>query len=268
MDSADAIIAPLSGDCSVAMSSSSALPGSTPGHLILPTGSVDTLVGVSVTLDNTSVVDQAISATGLVDCNTQQPVTLTTSVAANASGTLDACALVSCAGPPPTVTAVGSAVATGDYTCVNDDTGVPVTITRTCAGEVSCVAPFADLSINKAVVSGQAKPGQLLIYTIGVMNAGPLTAKDVVVNDPVPQGTTFYAASPAPSSAPPKGAAGTVVWSEGDLANGGGDLLTVAVMVGARGNTQIVNTATVTSSTPDSNLANNTATITTRRRAR
>jgi uncharacterized repeat protein (TIGR01451 family) len=123
----------------------------------------------------------------------------------------------------------------------------------------------SDMAISKAVVSGLGKPGQLLIYTITATNNGPGEANSVIVNDAVPQGTTFYSALPAPVSAPPVGAGGTVIWNLGSLNSGASATLTLKVKVSARGKDKIVNTATVTSSTPDPNLANNTATITTKR---
>lgn len=127
------------------------------------------------------------------------------------------------------------------------------------------VQGVADLSISKAVVSGQAKPGQVLIYTIVVKNVGPNAATDVVVTDAVPQGTTFASASPTPSSAPPVGAGGTVTWSVGNLTTGASVTLTLKVNVSTKGNSLIENTATVTSSSFDPNAANNRVTVTSKR---
>ncbi len=123
----------------------------------------------------------------------------------------------------------------------------------------------ADVAISKAVVSGQAKPGQILIYTMVVTNRGPGEASSVVVTDPVPQGTTFYSASPAASSAPAVGAGGTVVWSLGKLNSGASATLTLKVKVSLKGNNLIVNTATVSAATPDPNAADNSATVTSKR---
>ena len=58
--------------------------------------------------------------------------------------------------------------------------------------------------------------GQVLIYTTIVTNIGPNQATGVVVNDAVPEGTTFASASPTPLSAPTVGAGGTVVWNVGN----------------------------------------------------
>lgn len=149
-------------------------------------------------------------------------------------------------------------------------TSVTLTVTDSDGAASSCTAtvtvlPSADLAISKAVVSGQAKPGQVLIYTIIVTNSGPNAATGVVVNDAVPQGTTFASASPAPSSAPPVGAGGTVVWSPGSMSSGATATFTLKVKVSLKGNALIVNTATVTSSSSDPNPANNSATVTSKR---
>ena len=135
---------------------------------------------------------------------------------------------------------------------------------ETCTADVTVIG-VADLAISKAVVSGQAKPGQTLIYTMTVKNLGPNPASEVVVNDAVPQGTTFYTASPAPYSAPPVGAGGTVVWHVGSLGSGSSVTLTLNVKVSVKGNNLVVNTASVSGSSYDPNAANNSATITSKR---
>jgi uncharacterized repeat protein (TIGR01451 family) len=126
--------------------------------------------------------------------------------------------------------------------------------------------PRADLLISNALVSGTAQPGKTLVYTLIVNNSGPNTATSVVVNDPVPQGTTFYSASPTPSSAPLVNAVGTVTWNLGSLVSGATTSLTLQVKVDKKGGASVVNTATVSSSTSDQNLANNSATVTTKRK--
>ncbi|MBI3447306.1 MAG: DUF11 domain-containing protein [Acidobacteria bacterium] len=149
-------------------------------------------------------------------------------------------------------------------------TSVTLTVTDSHGESSECsatvtVTGVADLSISKAVVSGQAKPGQILTYTLVVNNLGPNAATGVVVTDPVPQGTTFGNASPAPSSAPPAGAGGTVTWSVGDVASGASVTLTLTVKISLKGNALIVNTATVGSGSFDPALANNTVTVTSKR---
>jgi uncharacterized repeat protein (TIGR01451 family) len=150
----------------------------------------------------------------------------------------------------------------------------PITVTATdeAGNSASCNTTFtvqgADLLISEAADKGTVKPGQTITYTITVNNLGPGTAKNVVVNDPVPQGTVFLSATNKAGikiTAPPVGSAGTVTWYLGDLAAQGTSTSKLVVTVQVRGNGSIVNTATVSSDTCDPNLANNTATVTTRR---
>ncbi|RDY26564.1 DUF11 domain-containing protein [Romboutsia weinsteinii] len=122
------------------------------------------------------------------------------------------------------------------------------------------VSPIADLAVVKTAVPNSAVPGALLLYQIEVINLGPSSAENVVLSDNVPAtilnpvfsvdgGVTF---NPWPGS-----------FNIGTLA--AGDSLTIliqgTVSLDAVGN--IVNTATVTSSTPDPDLSNNVSTITT-----
>jgi uncharacterized repeat protein (TIGR01451 family) len=126
----------------------------------------------------------------------------------------------------------------------------------------------ANLAISMSVVSSQGKAGQSLVYTITVTNAGPSAGSGVVVTDPLPQGTTFSSATPAPFSAPPVGAAGTVLWNIGTLASGSSVTCALTVQVSTKGNTLIANTASVTASSSDLYPANNTVTVTSKRNAK
>ncbi|MFA6575460.1 MAG: HYR domain-containing protein [Nocardioides sp.] len=54
------------------------------------------------------------------------------------------------------------------------------------------VAPVtAGLSLEKSVDVAQARPGDLVTYTLQVHNTGPGVARDVIVTDPVPPGTSL-----------------------------------------------------------------------------
>jgi uncharacterized repeat protein (TIGR01451 family) len=110
----------------------------------------------------------------------------------------------------------------------------------------------ADVRITK---TGPANVtlGSNAVYTITVTNAGPATAEDVTVNDPVPADLTFISNS---------GACVTVFpCALGPLAAGQQRVITTTLNVtnGYAGPDPIRNVATVTSTTPDPNLTNNTA---------
>ena len=132
--------------------------------------------------------------------------------------------------------------------------------------------PPADLSISKSAAK-TAQSGKQLTYTINVTNNGPNPASAVVVNDVLPTGTGFVSVSaPGATSCttPPTAplSTGTVSCSYSSLpaapAPGSSFTLVVKVKITAKGNTQLNNTATVTSATFDPNLANNSATATTK----
>jgi len=116
------------------------------------------------------------------------------------------------------------------------------------------VVSNADVAIAKSVTPTTTPPGKNVTYTLLVTNNGPSTAKDVKVADPLPAGMTFVSVTPASC-----GLDGTVVrCSLGDLAKG--QSVTITVVSGiplSLANKTKTNEATVSSTTPDSDLTNN-----------
>ncbi|GAA1577198.1 hypothetical protein GCM10009804_37250 [Kribbella hippodromi] len=114
----------------------------------------------------------------------------------------------------------------------------------------------ADLSVVKSSDPSGVTPGSAFDYTIVVTNAGPSTARAVVVTDTVPVGLTVTSAS--------KGCVvdGRTVRCElGDLPIGQVVVqLNVRLHSGYDG-ASLTNNATATSSTPDPNTGNNTDTV-------
>ncbi len=97
-------------------------------------------------------------------------------------------------------------------------------------------------------------PGSVLTFQLTVTNKGSVPVTNVVVNDPLPGGTTFLTCTPSQGScsSPPIGTSGTVTANLGSIAAPGVALvtITVTVPVSAAGST-FVNTAVVTSSPQD-----------------
>jgi uncharacterized repeat protein (TIGR01451 family) len=155
----------------------------------------------------------------------------------------------------PTVTLTASATPTtsGTPTLTATPSRTP-TVTPTPGGGNSC-----DLSIGKTSSPNPVAPGQTLVYTLTVANAGPAAADGVTVTDPLPAGTTFVSCtvSQGTCAGPAPGTNGTVVASLGTIPNGGGAAITIQTTVTAPAGS-IRNTATVTSTTPDDNPDNNT----------
>jgi len=111
-----------------------------------------------------------------------------------------------------------------------------------------------DLSITKTGPTS-AGPGQNVVYTLTITNNGAAQADNVLVQDPTPTGLTFVSTSGA--------CATTFPCALGAIPPGQGRTISAIfnVPAGYVGPNPIVNTATVSSSTADSNAANNTATV-------
>lgn len=105
------------------------------------------------------------------------------------------------------------------------------------------------------------QPGQSLVYDILIANAGPADALAVTVTDPLPPGTGFVScvASQGTCGGPPLGAGGTVTAVLGTIPAGAGATMTITVTVAQPSGT-IRNTATVDTTTPDTNPDNDSST--------
>ena len=117
------------------------------------------------------------------------------------------------------------------------------------------VEDSADLSLVKHGPP-TALAGNKVSYTLTVSNAGPSAAKKVAVRDPLPAGETFVSASPSQGSC---GARAVITCQLGELGAGARATIVLIVLVqsGTAGST-LTNNATVSATTPDANLGNNT----------
>ena len=101
-----------------------------------------------------------------------------------------------------------------------------------------------DLQVTKTDGEASAQPGQTLIYTLTISNAGNQGATGVTLTDTLPANTTFVSASDGGVFA-----AGVVTWDIGSLAAGATVTRLVTVRVDTAvpaGVTSITNTATAT----------------------
>ena len=124
----------------------------------------------------------------------------------------------------------------------------------------------ADLSVTNVAAPATAVSGQPVTYTVTVANAGPSNAANVSLGNPIPANTAFASlTSPAGWSCttPAVGATGTVNCTTASLAPSTAVFtLVVDVFPGTTAAT-ISSTATVSSSTSDPNVGNESATATT-----
>lgn len=133
-------------------------------------------------------------------------------------------------------------------------------------GVSTTVDADADLSITKTDSPDPVLAGNELTYTVRVANDGPSTAQAVVITDDLPEGTTFVGGQDG------NGATvcslvqtGDVVCALGTISPGTSKTVYVTVKVAASvpHGAELTNTATVSSSTPDSDATDNATTAVT-----
>jgi uncharacterized repeat protein (TIGR01451 family) len=125
----------------------------------------------------------------------------------------------------------------------------------------------ADLEVAKVDTPDPVNVGANLTYTITVVNNGPVAAAAASLSDTLPAGTTFVSLS-APNdwmcTPPAVGSGGTVNCLNNSFALGSAVFtLVVKVDSSVSAGTVLTNTATASSTTPDTNLNNNGGTATT-----
>ncbi len=143
----------------------------------------------------------------------------------------------------------------------------PANNTATVTTTVSSASVGADLSIFKTSSANPITSGDVLTYTLKVGNGGPDPAIGVIVNDPLPGGTTFNSSgcsvTQGSCSGPAPGTNGTVTANLGTIPSGGSATVFITVTVTAAPGSVLTNTAVVSSATTDPNPANNQASNTT-----
>ncbi len=133
--------------------------------------------------------------------------------------------------------------------CMKDDTDACDLANIT----VEVVQLKADIEITKAASKEEIKPGETFTYTITVKNNGPGAAETVKVRDELPSSLTFVEADPS------VGTWNTPFWTIGTLESGVTKTLTLSVTAKSSAAGNIVNTATVSTTTLESNYQNNTS---------
>jgi uncharacterized repeat protein (TIGR01451 family) len=200
----------------------------------------------------------------------------TDSTAAGANGTITAKATTLVAGSgPQAFTLVLHTPSNMVTNLVNTATVTsPTEPAAPSATDTDTPNPLANLTISKDDNSATYTAGTDVSYTITVANSGPSDARNVVMSDPLPAGTTLVSVS-VPSGwsrtdSTAVGANGTITAAASTLVAGSGPQIFTLVLHTASGLTgNLVNTATVSSptdpSTPgatDSDTANPLANLT------
>ncbi len=117
-------------------------------------------------------------------------------------------------------------------------------------------ASSADMSIVKTATQNPVTQGTLLTYVLTVTNNGPATATLVTVQDALPSSITYLSSTSSLGTCSEAG--GTVTCQLGTMASGATATVTILTVPQQAG--MISNTATVSASQTDPNLANNSST--------
>ncbi|WP_217602921.1 gliding motility-associated C-terminal domain-containing protein [Chitinophaga sp. GbtcB8] len=138
---------------------------------------------------------------------------------------------------------------------VTSTTPDPVPACTGCTTPPLSAAPKADLVTVKSTSATDYVPGQSVTYTITVTNNGPSDAADVNIIDNAPAGTTISSWTAAVTTGtvtlPTTSGTGDLNETIATLPNGAVVTYTVTVAIPSNYNSNLVNTATVTSTTPD-----------------
>ena len=138
----------------------------------------------------------------------------------------------------------------------------PIAITNsvgtTTSGSSFTVTPAPDLTISKTASNATVPTSSTFSYSIAVSNSGAGTANDVTVTDTLPAGVTLQSISASGWNC--SGTA-TITCTHGPLGTlAAATVITLNVTAPATGTT-VTNTATVSSTTPDANSANNSSSV-------
>lgn len=120
------------------------------------------------------------------------------------------------------------------------------------------VAQPANVRITKTGPASVVAGGSLS-YQLAYRNDGPAAAANTQLVDTLPAGVTFVSATPAPSSVSGQ----VLTWNLGTLAVGQAGTISVQATVSATAPASLTNTATISTSTIETNTSDNSSTVTT-----
>lgn len=158
-------------------------------------------------------------------------------------------------------TATGS-IANSVAVTLNEADVNPANNNATASITVSAPVPVvtaADVGVSMSGSASTVNRLSKLTYTVNVKNSGPGSAGSVTVKDTLPSSMTFVSASSSQGSC---SGTTTVTCNLGAMASGANANVTIVVQPRTKGT--YTNMVSVSTSTPDSNVANNSASVATR----
>lgn len=215
-------------------------------HLAISNAGPATAAGVTVTdpLPSGVTFNRATPSQGTCSRQNNTVTCSLGSVGPGAGAAVDIVVTPSAAGVLTNTASVSSSVADPDPT---DN----IATAQTIVGPVGL--PPANLSVTKSDLPDPTVLGAPLVYVLSVANAGPATARSVVVTDVLPGEVVYLLAIPTKGACSHSG--GVVSCVLGDLAPSG--TATVHLLVAVTQDGTLTNTASVGSTAPDPVPSNN-----------
>ncbi len=154
---------------------------------------------------------------------------------------------VPAAATPGAQATLTSSVASGTYELNQADNATSVS---------AAVVTQADLGVTMTYAPTTPVAGDTETYTATVSNAGPSTARTIMLTDPIATGSTFVSATTANGTCT-IGSTRTVECSLPDLDPGSTQTVTIVVQLDSNGSGAINNAVSVSAATPDPVVGNN-----------
>ncbi|MGD0988576.1 MAG: C25 family cysteine peptidase [Candidatus Sulfotelmatobacter sp.] len=195
---------------------------------------------------NWTCTTPAVGATGTISCVT---ASLATAASANIVVVVNLASTITVA----SITANSSiAATTSDPNSANNSTTTTTT-----------VLPVCDLAVTNSVSPSFATDAQNLVYTQVVTNTGPSNCASATLTEAIPTNTTLVLPFNSPAGWTCT-TTGSISCTNPTIAPGASSTFSVTVLVGASvaSGTLITDTATLATTTHDSNLLNNSASVT------
>jgi uncharacterized repeat protein (TIGR01451 family) len=155
-------------------------------------------------------------------------------------------------------TTVGTTTSNASVTATTNDPNPDNNFATEVTNIVAVPQPEADLAVAEVDLVDPVNAGDKISYTITVTNNGPDTAEGVVVTGTIPEGSTFFSATPQAACSERSGA---VLCLLGDLSNGASVDIELVFTTSTYGN--VTNTAAAASNTFDPVSDNNSGSATT-----
>ncbi|GAA4942143.1 DUF7507 domain-containing protein [Actinoplanes utahensis] len=125
----------------------------------------------------------------------------------------------------------------------------------------AAVSTSTDLKVVQTYTPANPVPGDTITYTATVTNQGPSQARDILLTDPIAYTSNFVGAeigtTPSPTPCTYTAAIGTVECAVPDMMPGTTTTVTIVVALPFPGTGTVNNAVSVSSSTPERNVADN-----------